>query len=38
MREKVQFHNWMTGWLLIPFLSTPGIVDVPDFDETCKRM
>lgn len=28
----------MTGWLLTTFLSTLGIVDVPDFDETCKRI
>jgi hypothetical protein len=28
----------MTRWLLTTFLSTLGIVDVPDFDETCKRI
>ena len=28
--------HWMTGWLLVTFLNTLGIVDVTRFEETCK--
>jgi len=26
---------WMTGWLLVTFLNTLGILDVGNFEETC---
>lgn len=34
-REDLVPH-WMTGWLLVTFLNTPGIVDVLDFKWTCE--
>ena len=35
VREPLVPH-WMTGWLLVTFLNTLGIVDVPDFRRTCE--
>lgn len=30
--------HWMTGWLLCTFLNTLGMVEIPSFDDTCKRV
>jgi len=34
--ERRSVPHWMTGWLLVTFLNTLGIVNVPSFNETCK--
>jgi len=32
---RIHVPHWMTGWLLVTFLNTLGIVDITSFTETC---
>jgi predicted nucleotidyltransferase len=36
--EKPLVPHWMTGWLLVTFLNTVGIVDIKSFKETCRSI